>query len=102
MHGPFLADLSTLIWVIVVSVMFVVLAHWSTGESWGISSAVVDGVRGWAHDLQGRGRAMSSGGDLPLMRLDAGSMTLASAAAPPPQPLPMAEIVELGTRRTDR
>ena len=34
--------------------LFILLAGWSTGGSWGLSASIVRGVRGWAEHDSGR------------------------------------------------
>jgi hypothetical protein len=59
-----LITLSTLAWLIGTVTLFILLAHWSAGGSWGISTAVAHGLTSWA----GRGgdaeRISSSSADL--------------------------------------
>ena len=43
-----LATISTALWVVATGAMFILLAHWSTGDSWGFAASIVRGVRGWA------------------------------------------------------
>jgi hypothetical protein len=43
-----LATVSTALWLVAVVALFILLAGWSTGSSWGLTSAIVRGVRGWA------------------------------------------------------
>ena len=43
-----LTALSTIAWVIGTATVFVLIAHWSAGGSWGISSAIARGLIGWA------------------------------------------------------
>jgi hypothetical protein len=42
-----LATLSTLVWLVLTTIVFVELASWSAGGSWTIVPALVHGVRGW-------------------------------------------------------
>ena len=48
MTGPQLAFLSTVLWVIGTGALFLLLASWSAGGSWGLSAAIVRGVREWS------------------------------------------------------
>ena len=43
-----LTALSTFAWLIGTVTLFILLAHWSAGGSWGISAAVARGIIGWA------------------------------------------------------
>ncbi len=60
-----LTSLSTVAWAVATSALFILLARWSTGGSWGITSGIVDGVRSWSrHDRSGE--TVASGGLPPL------------------------------------
>ena len=48
MTGVQLATMSTVLWVVATVSLFVLLAEWSSGASWGLSASIVRGVRGWA------------------------------------------------------
>jgi hypothetical protein len=48
MTGSQLATLSTLAWCVATTALFILLAQWSAGGSWGITDSIVRGVRGWA------------------------------------------------------
>lgn len=51
MTGVQLATMSTALWIVATVTLFILLAHWSTGESWGLTASLVRGVRSWAeHD----------------------------------------------------
>ncbi len=72
-----LATLSTLIWLVLTSILFVELANWSAGGSWTIVPGLLRGARGWAT----RGQEP----DLPAFAISAGEPTRgAPAAAPEP------------------
>jgi hypothetical protein len=43
-----LTTLSTLCWLVATVALFILLAGWSAGESWGLTASLVHGVRGWA------------------------------------------------------
>jgi hypothetical protein len=46
-----LATMSTGLWLVATVSLFILLAGWSSGESWGLTASIVRGVRGWAeHD----------------------------------------------------
>jgi hypothetical protein len=111
-----LTTLSTLVWLIGTIVLFILLAHWSAGGSWGISSAIARGLTGWADRGSGPAPGGRFGDDLRpiqpprLDRLWGQDPTHASSAptepladrslAPPPAAGPgVAEIEELGSRR---
>jgi hypothetical protein len=94
-----LTAVSTFLWVVATVSLFILLAGWSTGASWGISSGIVNGLRGWTHRGGLLARASSSAGELPPLRLPpeghgraSGSPRLGDA------PTPIAEIEDLRTR----
>lgn len=39
--------LSTVAWVVATVALFMLLARWSTGASWGLASSLVNGIRSW-------------------------------------------------------
>jgi len=116
-----LATLSTLIWLVLTTILFIELANWSAGGSWTIVPGLVRGVRGWvtrgqepdlpAFALSPRAAspgALASAGPLGSAGPLASSGPLASAGPRPssaflvarhlgaPPPLdPGAEIIEL-------
>lgn len=99
-----LTTLSTIAWIIGTTTVFILLAHWSAGGSWGISNAIARGIIGWT------GRSGSLAGEWPsdddlgpirppsLDRLWAGEQP-PPAPYPSPSELPLAEIEDLGSRR---
>jgi hypothetical protein len=48
MTGVQLATVSTALWVVATVALFILLAGWSTGSSWGLTASLVRGVRGWS------------------------------------------------------
>ena len=97
-----LTALSTIAWIIGTTPTFVLLAHWSAGGSWGISTAIARGVIGWT----GRNGIIAGewpGDDVPPManpELDllwAGEKPVLPVAEPPGAAV--AELVDLGSRR---
>jgi hypothetical protein len=112
--GIQLATASTALWVVATVALFILLAGWSTGTSWGLTATIVRGVRGWS-DRDGRPIALASPGTEALrpmldpyafMRRDARPPT-GPASPVVPAPLadapgiraPEAEVIELGERR---
>ena len=103
-----LTALSTIAWIVGTTTTFVLLAHWSAGGSWGISSAIARGLIGWT------GRNGAIAGEWPsdddlgpirpprLDRLWAGEPPTASGPGlGPPVDQPIAEIEDLGSRLLD-
>ena len=97
-----LTALSTIAWIIGTTATFVLLAHWSAGGSWGISTAIARGVIGWT----GRNGIIAGewpGDDVPPMAnpelglLWAGEKSVSPVAEPPAAAV--AELVDLGSRR---
>jgi hypothetical protein len=43
-----LATMSTALWVVATVSLFILLAEWSGGASWGLTTSIVRGVRGWS------------------------------------------------------
>ena len=113
MTGVQLATMSTGLWVVATVTLFVLLAHWSTGESWGLTASIVRGVRGWA---QGDRPASTVGspfaeplGPMFVPRRPIGGVAAArlpSAGAAPVAPAldaaRTAELVDLGGHRLPR
>jgi hypothetical protein len=88
MTGPQLATLSTALWCVATTVLFILLAHWSAGGSWGITDGIVRGVRSW------------TGGpseDLSPIRVSPGAID-PQPAGPTLERDAEAELVELGER----
>lgn len=111
-----LTALSTIAWIVGTASVFIFLARWSDGGSWGIAAAVARGLVGWA----GRNEAIAgeppSADELPAIdasRLDrlwvarsrpgsgdaATGVDSAAAMDASPDSQPIAEIEDLGTRR---
>jgi hypothetical protein len=100
-----LTTLSTIAWLVGTSLLFVLLAHWSTGGSWDISSAIARGLTGWTRR---NGSPGHPAGDLPPMappQLDRlwGVAGRTEAARPAVgvdvADEPAAELEDLGSRR---
>jgi hypothetical protein len=108
-----LATLSTAMWLIATVALFVLLASWSAGESWGLTSTLVQGVRSWA-DRDRRTVPITSPFRESLRPIldpyafarrndaAAGAPVEARAGSRPEACAPGAEIVELGERRLQR
>jgi hypothetical protein len=103
-----LTTLSTLAWLIGTVVLFILLAHWSAGGSWGISTAIARGLTGWAGRDAASSPGSRSGDDLRpiqpprLDRLWGADRTEAStgvAAIAESTSGPLAELEDLGSRR---
>jgi len=96
-----LTALGTIAWIVGTATTFILLAHWSAGGSWGISSAIARGVIGWA----GRNGIVAGewpGDDVPPMANPELGLLWAGDARPAvvddvPAP-PSAEIEDLGSR----
>lgn len=106
-----LTTLSTLAWLVGTVALFVLLAHWSAGGSWGISAAITRALIGWAGRNPGFAGEWTDDelGPIRSPRLDrlwGGSSPSAPLAPHPPadQPAdyPIAELEDLGSRRLDR
>ena len=109
-----LTTLATLAWLVGTVTLFILLAHWSAGGSWGISAAVARGIIGWAGRNGSFAGEWSSTDELPplqppqvarLWGTEAGVAATIDERAPA-QPLgnhpprqPTAELEDLGTRR---
>lgn len=94
MNDTQLAMLSTALWLIAVGSLFVLLAGWSAGASWGIGIALARGVRGWS-GREGSSTPGSRGPEtLPPMQIPPRGDAAIDAAPPPP-----VEVEELPTRR---
>ena len=83
--------------------LFILLAEWSNGASWGLSASLVRGVRGWAdRDWSARDAGASAGKPpapepLPPMR-----DPYASIRRSPQLAVPAAELIELEVRSLPR
>jgi hypothetical protein len=105
-----LATMSTGLWVVATVSLFILLAGWSSGESWGLTASIVRGVRGWAdHDRPNP--AISSPFAEPLAPLLVPKRPIGGVAAarlPSAAPSfaahaqPTVEVVDLGERRLPR
>ena len=91
-----LTTLSTVIWLVGTVALFILLAHWSTGESWGLTSAIVNGVRSWSASTDPSPRP-AAGGRIRVATDDAGDPEVAEPESPAAD-VPAAELVELGDR----
>ena len=109
-----LTMLSTVAWVVATAALFILLAGWSAGESWGLTASLVQGVRSWA-DRDRRGGPITSPFREPLRPiLDPYAFVRRSSSAAEGVPgearagsgqiarTPDVEIVELGERRLRR
>lgn len=103
-----LTALSTLAWLVGTVALFVLLAHWSAGGSWGISAAITRGLIGWAGRNPGfagewtedeLGPIRSHRADLPWGGGSASAPPAPGLPANPPADYPIAELEDLGTRR---
>jgi hypothetical protein len=94
-----LASMSTALWIVATVSLFIVLAEWSSGTSWGLTASIVRGVRGWS-DREGLGAVTSPSGESLRPILD----PYASLRRSPPAsgPVPAAEVIELGVRSLPR
>jgi hypothetical protein len=91
-----LATMSTGLWIVATVSLFILLAEWSSGASWGLTASIVRGVRGWSdHD-----RAPESTAEPLRPILD----PYASLRRSPQLSglTPAAEVIELGERRLSR
>ena len=95
-----LTALSTICWVVATVSVFILLAEWSAGTSWGISAGIVNGVRGWTrgHGLLG-GRSSSTGELPPLVLPSERPDREPQRPISDPAPMPIAEIDDLASRR---
>jgi hypothetical protein len=112
MTGVQLATMSTGLWVVATVSLFILLAGWSSGESWGLTASIVRGVRGWAeHDRPAS--IVSSPFTEPLGPTFVPRRPIGGAAAarlpsarlpsgPAAGPGPAAELVDLGEHRLPR
>jgi hypothetical protein len=48
MTGVQLATASTWLWIVATVSLFILLANWSSGSSWGLTASIVRGVRSWS------------------------------------------------------
>jgi hypothetical protein len=99
-----LTAISTIAWVIGTTTTFILLAHWSAGGSWGISSAIARGLTGWAGRNGSFAGEWSRETDLPPLESPAIDRLWAGEDDVPPienahQPQAFAEIEDLGERR---
>lgn len=97
-----LTALSTFSWLIGTAVMFILLAHWSAGGTWAISSAITRGLTGWTGrtgNLTGSSPNDDELGPIRSPRIDRLWAGEEAPAPPPPSDQPVAEIEDLATRR---
>lgn len=110
-----LTNLSTALVVIATIALFIVLAEWSSGTSWGLTAAIVHGVRGWADDHLPAAAVVESPFAEILAPLIVPRRPIGGVAArrlPPAEELnrdrdvvdrvELAELVDLGERPIDR
>jgi hypothetical protein len=102
MTGVQLASMSTALWIVATVSLFILLAGWSNGASWGLTASIVRGVRGWS-DTEGRPSPVTVAPVAPLRPMldpyaalrrptdDPGTAEAAEADA-------LVEIVDLGER----
>lgn len=108
-----LATMSTGLWVVATVSLFILLAGWSTGSSWGLTASLVRGVRGWS-DRDGRPITTPAAHPEPLRPiLDPYAVVRRPGPSTPPRiesdagaqtaagELP-AEVIDLGARRLPR
>ena len=111
MTGVQLATMSTALWVVATVSLFILLAEWSGGASWGLTASIVRGVRGWSdRDAPPASTVSSPFVEVYSPFLDP-SRPIGGVAArrlPPVDPPPVrdtasgAEVVDLGERRLPR
>ena len=97
-----LTALSTLLWTIATGALFILLAQWSDGSSWGITAGIVRGLRTWSgRDPHGRPAARS---DSSFSALDPGPRPIGGVAAArlPAEAKPDAELIDLGEHAVPR
>jgi hypothetical protein len=101
MTGAQLTTLSTLAWLVGTVTLFILLAHWSAGGSWGISSAIARGIIGWAGRNGTIAGEWPSDDDLGAIRPPDVDRLWAGDSPNQDAPLdqPIAEIEDLGSRR---
>jgi hypothetical protein len=113
--GSQLATLSTIAWLVGTTVLFALLARWSDGGSWGITTAVTRGLIGWSGRKGSIAGEWPSGDEWPspgrLPTSDAPASDRPSGAHANPaatngaagseslDSAPIAELVDLGARR---
>ena len=100
-----LATLSTIAWLVATVALFILLAGWSTGSSWGLTAALVRGVRSWSDRPEPSVRTSTSPAAealAPLLLPPLRSPATHHAPAPGAVPVPLAEIEDLWTRRLYR
>ena len=95
-----LASMSTALWVVATVSLFILLAEWSGGASWGLTASIVRGVRGWS-DRDGPRAPDTSPSEEPLRPILDPYASL-RRSPPPSAPAPAAEVIELGERRLAR
>jgi hypothetical protein len=90
-----LTEISTIAWVAGTSTLFILLAHWSDGGSWGIANAVARGLIGWTGRNGAIAGAWPSAVELPPIDESRSSRL----AGTDPDSMAFAELVDLGSRR---
>ena len=106
-----LTALSTLLWTIATVSLFILLAEWSSGTSWGITTGLVRGVRGWSGREATVVRSAADEAVAPITAPPRPIGGVAAARLPEAARRPeaaiaddqaQAELVELGARPIDR
>jgi hypothetical protein len=100
------ASMSTALWIVATVALFILLAEWSNGGSWGLSASIVRGVRGWS-DLDGEAARTTSPSDQALRPILDPYADLRRGQGHEPRPMlasaaPAAEVIELGERSLPR
>jgi hypothetical protein len=97
-----LATMSTALWVVATVSLFILLAGWSSGESWGLTASLVRGVRGWA-DRGGRPMPGAPPHGEPLRPiLDPYAFVRRADPRAPSSSDADVEVIDLGERRLER
>lgn len=104
MTGVQLATLSTALWVVATVSLFILLAGWSNGESWGLTASIVRGIRGWPEDDQPTTTAASPVVEptFPILVAKRPIGGVAAARLPSVESQPTVELVDHGERRLPR
>ena len=98
-----LTALSTLAWLIGTTTLFILLAHWSAGGTWGISSAIARGLTGWS-GREAEGPRPSAAEVRPMQTPEMARLWGAVPEAGPQtaeSDQVQSELVDLGVRRLD-
>ena len=97
-----LTALSTLLWTIATGALFILLAQWSDGSSWGITAGIARGLRTWSGREAADGRGRSSALQLPTIDPEPRPIGGVAAARLPPEAPPDAELIDLGEHAVPR